>query len=95
MRMSRLMSPSVSMKLVNRNCSQLTKKPESAGETSVAKKEEQFVETEESIKRKAELIKSNPDKQIHWEYHQDMTTSHIYDKKPIKLKCTAGRVYMW
>ena len=95
--MSRLMSTTPlakSFKLVKRSCSKSTSQPQPAGATAVATKEEQ-TETVESIKRKAELIKNNPDKQIHWEYSQDMSTSHIYDKKPIKLKCTAGRVYMW
>lgn len=45
--------------------------------------------------RLKELITNNPDRLIHWEYHQDLSKSKIYDKKPMKIQATEGRIYLW
>ena len=41
------------------------------------------------------FLKQVPESAIHWEYQQDKSQSRVYDKKPIKLKCVEGKMYMW
>ena len=41
------------------------------------------------------VIKEIPDALVHWEYGQDSATAKIYDRKPIKIKCREGKMYMW
>jgi len=41
------------------------------------------------------IVKEIPDSKVHWEYSQDSSSARVYDKKPIKLLCREGRMYMW
>lgn len=41
------------------------------------------------------ILKEIPDSLIHWEYQQSNETARVYDKKPIRIKCKEGRMYMW
>jgi len=41
------------------------------------------------------IVKEIPDSKVHWEYSQDSSSAKVYDKKPIKLLCREGRMYMW
>ena len=41
------------------------------------------------------VLKEIPDAQIHWEYGQDSSTARVYDRKPMKLLCKEGKMYMW
>jgi hypothetical protein len=39
-------------------------------------------------------LKDLPDKSVFWEYGQEQT-GHVYDKKPVKVRCVEGKIYMW
>lgn len=51
---------------------------------------------EEKLEEVTEVIlKEIPDSKIHWEYQQSNETAIVYDRKPIRIKCKEGRIYMW
>lgn len=35
-----------------------------------------------------------PEKSLYWEYGQK-EFGHVYDKKPVKVRCVEGKIYMW
>jgi len=41
------------------------------------------------------VLKEIPDAKIYWEYNQSSETAKVYDRKPIKVKCKEGKIYMW
>ena len=41
------------------------------------------------------IIKDIPEAKIHWEYQQSCESARVYDRKPIRIKCKEGRMYMW
>ena len=41
------------------------------------------------------ILKEVPDAKHHWEYQQSSEEAQVYDRKPVKVKCTEGKVYMW
>lgn len=41
------------------------------------------------------ILKEVPDAKLHWEYQQPDVDAQVYDRKPVKVKCTEGKVYMW
>jgi len=62
---------------------------------STAEEEREKEERKAKLKEKLELIKNNPDRLVHWEYHQDFSTAKIYDKKPVKIEAIKGKIYMY
>jgi CDGSH-type Zn-finger protein len=61
----------------------------SSSSSSGEKKDQQLEEVSEVI------LKEIPDSKVHWEYQQSNETAKVYDRKPIKIKCKEGRIYMW
>ena len=67
-------------------------RPSAVQRDSEAKQQQQ----EEQLEEVADVIlKEIPDSRIHWEYQQSSEAARVYDKKPIRIKCKEGRMYMW
>lgn len=41
------------------------------------------------------ILKEVPDAKNHWEYQQSSENAQVFDRKPVKVKCNEGKVYMW
>ncbi|RWS17381.1 CDGSH iron-sulfur domain-containing protein 3: mitochondrial-like protein, partial [Dinothrombium tinctorium] len=59
-----------------------------------AEKESVFDEDDEKTQKTKSELNELKDRDVHWEYHQK-EFGNVYDKKPIKVLCREGKVYMW
>lgn len=86
----------ISSKLKVRNCSDKTEK--SKIETKLSDKKSTTIshDIETDLKKLEEVRQdlSNNDSNIYNEYKQH-EKGFIYDKKPVKVNCKKGKIYMW
>ncbi|RWS29849.1 CDGSH iron-sulfur domain-containing protein 3-like protein [Leptotrombidium deliense] len=53
-----------------------------------------FEKENKRVKEARKLLENLADRGTHWEYHQK-DCGAVYDKKPFKVLCKEGKMYMW
>lgn len=63
---------------------------------NAAKKKSKVLFDDEDPKTKdtKSMLNDTSDADLYFEYHQK-EYGHVYDKKPVKVKCYEGKIYMW
>lgn len=69
---------------------------EAPGKESKGKSSGQLKDEDSSTVEIPEVIlKEVPDAKNHWEYQQSSVNAQVFDRKPVKVKCNEGKIYMW